>query len=76
MQMMDLTWLFANGSSFVEFVELVIETSNLQILQSDFITALVLEFWEEIDKRLFRRVFFPHIVYMVLTHFYLMEVLH
>ena len=71
---MDLNWLFANGSSFIEFVELIIETESL--LQSDFITALVEEFWEEIDRKLFWRIFIPHICYMVLTHFYLMEVLN
>ena len=74
-RVMDLNWLFANGSSFIEFVELIIETESLLILQSDFITALVEEFWEEIDRKLFWRIFIPHICYMVLTHFYLMEVL-
>ena len=73
--MMDLTWLFAKENDFIDFVGVVNKSENLLIYQSDFITALVSEFWDEHYMKLFWRVFVPHIAYMALIHFYLMAVL-
>ena len=73
--MIDLTWLFANKLNFVDFVKIVTKTENLQLYQSQFVEALIVEFWNENFDKIFWRCFVPHIFYMVITHFYLLHVL-
>ena len=73
--MIDLTWLYANNLNFVDFVNIVTQTENLQLYQSQFVEALIVEFWNENFDKIFWRCFVPHIFYMAITHFYLLHVL-
>lgn len=56
-------------------MKIINETGNLKIFESDFINAMLEEYWSKVYNKLFWRVFIPHIIYMVLIHVYLMTVL-
>lgn len=45
------------------------------MFQSEFTKALISEFWESNFDKIFMKCFVPHVIYMIITHLYLMHVL-
>ena len=67
--MYTVGWILKNRKNFLEFSRVLKECKNPQIYQTEFIHALVDEFWESNQETLFKWFFYPWLSYM-LSSFY------
>ena len=68
--MFSVDWIIRNRQNFLEFSRILRECKNPRIYQTDFIHALVDEFWRENQENLQLKFFAPWLSYMICT-FYL-----
>ena len=63
MRLLDLTWLLANCKNFVNFVNILGDSSSEQIYTTELISTLLDEFWEENYKKILWKCLVPWVVY-------------
>ena len=68
--MYTVDWAVRNRRNFLEFSRILKECKNPRIYQTDFIHALVDEFWEKNQSKLKFRFFTPWLSYMICAFFF------
>ena len=61
--MLNLSWLLNNRKNFVNFVTILGETSSNQIYETELISTLLSEFWEENYTKILTRCLLPWLAY-------------
>ena len=68
--MYAVDWVSRNRKNFLEFSRVLKECKNPRIYQTDFIHALVDEFWKTNQDKLKQKFFYPWLTYMVCSFYY------
>ena len=70
-QMLDLGWLYADNMNFNQFASFL---GNKTIIMTDFSRVMLDSFWSVYKDKIFRFIFVPYIMYLLLTIYYMTEV--
>lgn len=74
---MDLGWLYANAKVFLDFIDVLVETdSQSDIFASEFVKTLLDVFWQENESKIFRKIFLPYMIYLVITLMYMIHIVN
>ena len=75
LDMLNISWLTADGMTFVDFVKKLKNTSSDKIYQTDLLEILLNEFWQENFDTILFYLLVPWAVYMLCMTYYYMTIL-
>lgn len=67
MRLLDLSWLLSDRKNFIHFVSTLESASNDQIYNTELISTLLDNFWEENYEKILWKCLIPWVIYAFTT---------
>ena len=74
-RMLHLNWLFSGHLAFPDIVRVLIKSNNNAVFESELVSNLLTEFWDENFKKLFWYLVMPFTVYLIFALAFLLTAL-
>ena len=76
-RLLDLGWLYADGNVFLDFIDVLQSADYSQdIFASEFIKTLLDVFWRDNEVKIFRKIFLPYMMYLIVTLIYMVHIVN
>ena len=64
-KILKIKWLLEGQKNFLDLVQILNDTKNMQIVSSKLVCVLISGYWNIYFKKIFRTQFLPFIFYMI-----------
>ena len=74
-KMIDISWLFTNQKTFLEFAQSLACSGRNDLYMTDFVKIMLDVYWTDNKKHIFWKIFVPYCIYLILALFYWIQVI-